>query len=42
MRRISKKLGRATDTSRDHEYTDWQAVNQFTEAFLKQFDGTGP
>ena len=29
MRAISKREGGDTDTSRDHEYTDWQAVEQF-------------
>jgi len=25
--------GGETDTSRDYEYTDWEAVEEFTEAF---------
>jgi len=29
MRRISRKEGGETDTSRDHEYTDWTAVDRF-------------
>jgi menaquinone-dependent protoporphyrinogen oxidase len=29
MKRIQKKAGRSTDTSRDHEYTDWAAVEEF-------------
>ena len=29
MKRISKKSGRDTDTSRDWEYTDWQQVDAF-------------
>jgi menaquinone-dependent protoporphyrinogen oxidase len=33
MRRISAKEGRSTDTSRDHEYTDWTQVEQFAEHF---------
>ena len=33
MKRISQKAGRDTDTSRDHDYTDWQAVDRFTDAF---------
>jgi menaquinone-dependent protoporphyrinogen oxidase len=32
MRRISAKAGHSTDTSRDHEYTDWTQVQQFGEA----------
>jgi menaquinone-dependent protoporphyrinogen oxidase len=33
MKRISKQEGGSTDTSRDHEYTDWDAVTRFTEQF---------
>ena len=33
MKRIAAKAGGATDTSRDHEYTDWQAVDRFADAF---------
>lgn len=36
MRNIARKEGGDTDTSRDHEYTDWNAVTRFTEQFLKQ------
>lgn len=32
MRRISAKAGHSTDTSRDHEYTDWTQVQQFAES----------
>jgi menaquinone-dependent protoporphyrinogen oxidase len=32
MRRISRKEGAATDTSRDHEYTDWAAVTAFAHS----------
>lgn len=31
MRRIARKAGGETDTSRDHEYTDWNAVERFAE-----------
>ena len=34
MKLISKREGGSTDTSRDHEYTDWQKVERFTEDFL--------
>lgn len=34
MKRISRKEGRSTDTSRDHEYTDWAAVEAFGEEVL--------
>jgi menaquinone-dependent protoporphyrinogen oxidase len=33
MKRISRKEGRSTDTSRDHEYTDWAQVTGFAERF---------
>ena len=29
MRRMARKAGGDTDTSRDHEYTDWPAVERF-------------
>lgn len=32
MKRISAKEGGSTDTSRDHEYTDWAQVDAFAEA----------
>jgi len=31
MRRASRKHGGATDTSRDHEYTDWNQVDRFAD-----------
>jgi menaquinone-dependent protoporphyrinogen oxidase len=31
MRRIARKEGGATDTSRDHEYTDWAQVEQLAD-----------
>lgn len=33
MRRIAAKEGGDTDTSRDYEYTDWDEVTRFAEAF---------
>lgn len=33
MRMIAKKQGGSTDTTEDHEYTDWKKL----EAFLKEF-----
>ena len=39
MKRASKLNGGSTDTSRDHEYTDWTQVerlaNEFVEKVLK-------
>lgn len=31
MKRISRKAGGSTDTSRDHEYTDWSRVEAFAD-----------
>jgi len=42
MRRISKKEGGDTDTSRDYEYTDWSAVERFAVEFLEQVEGPCP
>jgi menaquinone-dependent protoporphyrinogen oxidase len=33
MKRIARKEGGPTDTSRDYEYTDWEAVDRFADAF---------
>jgi menaquinone-dependent protoporphyrinogen oxidase len=35
MRLISRRTGGATDTSRDHEYTDWPAVERFAREFAR-------
>ena len=35
MKMISKKEGGSTDTSRDHEYTDWNAVEKFVLDFVR-------
>jgi len=36
MRMIAKKQGSATDTSEDHEYTDWNDVKTFALNFVNQ------
>ena len=36
MKRIAKREGGSTDTSHDHEYTDWDAVARFTNRFLEK------
>lgn len=45
MKRIAKHAGGATDTSRDHEYTDWVALDQFVAELVQEFSfsttGTG-
>ncbi len=34
MRRIAMEQGYETDTTRDHEYTDWAAVGAFADALV--------
>ena len=34
MKWISKRQGGSTDTSRDHEYTDWVSVERFAKSFV--------
>jgi menaquinone-dependent protoporphyrinogen oxidase len=34
-KQVARRLGGATDTSRDHVYTDWNALNAFTEEFAR-------
>ncbi len=36
MKWISKHEGGSTDTSRDHEYTDWHSVERFAERFVTE------
>jgi len=40
MKRIAKREGGSTDTSYDHEYTDWDAVARFTKRFLEKISVT--
>ena len=42
MKRISKKAGGDTDTSRDYEYTNWAALKQFVDDFCDAlvYDGS--
>jgi menaquinone-dependent protoporphyrinogen oxidase len=35
MKRIAKKVGSDTDTSRDYEYTDWDEVEGFASDFAE-------
>jgi menaquinone-dependent protoporphyrinogen oxidase len=35
MKKISQKEGGSTDTSRDHEYTDWASVERFADEFVQ-------
>jgi len=35
MKYIARRSGGSTDTSRDHEYTDWEALDHFVEEFAR-------
>jgi menaquinone-dependent protoporphyrinogen oxidase len=39
MRIISKMAGGSTDTSRDHEYTDWKALTRFADEIAADVAG---
>jgi hypothetical protein len=34
MKRISRRTGRPTDTSRDYDFTDWNGVNEFARQLV--------
>lgn len=36
MKRIARASGGSTDTSRDHEYTDWKALDDFVGTFAEE------
>lgn len=38
MRRIARDVGVDTDTSVDHVYTDWEALDQFVQGFLTELE----
>jgi len=38
MKRISRQAGGTTDTSKDHEYTDWVALDQLVDEFVAHVD----
>lgn len=38
MKRIAKSQGGSTDTSRDHVYTDWDALERFAILFVDRLD----
>ncbi len=42
MKRISRKAGHTTDTSRDHDFTDWAAVRAFAEDLAQAAERTAP
>jgi len=41
MKWISRREGGSTDTSRDHEYTDWGSVDRFAENFSEMHGSIG-
>jgi menaquinone-dependent protoporphyrinogen oxidase len=41
MKRIARKAGAATDTSRDYEYTDWVALDRFVNELADEI-ASGP
>ena len=42
MKRISAKAGHTTDTTRDHDFTDWAAVRAFADGLADAADRTAP
>jgi menaquinone-dependent protoporphyrinogen oxidase len=36
LKRIAKKEGGPVDTSLDHEFTDWDALDAFVRTFVEQ------
>jgi menaquinone-dependent protoporphyrinogen oxidase len=36
MKRIARQVGQSTDTTRDHEFTDWRAVENFSKEFAEE------
>lgn len=42
MRRIAKKAGAETDTSRDYEYTDWVALDHFVDEVADEISRSTP
>jgi menaquinone-dependent protoporphyrinogen oxidase len=36
MKRIAREVGAETDTSRDYEYTNWAALDEFVDEFFKE------
>ena len=38
MKRIAKKMRAVTDTSRDYDYTDWQALDRFADRVWEELE----
>lgn len=41
MKQLARRGGHSTDTSRDHVYTDWTAVDDFTDELAHRLVGPG-
>ncbi len=42
MKRIASSAEASTDTSRDHVYTDWEALDRFVDDFARELPGYRP
>ena len=42
MKRIARKAGAGTDTSKDYEYTDWEGLDHFVTAFTSVIHAETP
>jgi menaquinone-dependent protoporphyrinogen oxidase len=42
MKWISRRAGRPTDTSRDHEFTDWDRVDRFADDVIDRVSPAEP
>jgi menaquinone-dependent protoporphyrinogen oxidase len=42
MKQISKRAGGSVDTSRDHEYTDWAALEHFAGTLVSELTPSRP
>jgi menaquinone-dependent protoporphyrinogen oxidase len=42
MKWIARRSGRPTDTSRDHEFTDWEQVDRFADDFVDRIAPPAP
>jgi menaquinone-dependent protoporphyrinogen oxidase len=42
MKRIVGKAGGSTDTTRDHEYTDWNDLRDFARTFATRIAAAEP
>lgn len=38
MRRIARRAGQSTDTTRDYEYTDWKGLHRFVDALMMELE----